>query len=801
MQENKIDSHTLKVLEFDKIIKFLGRFASTELGKQYCHDILPQIHPFLVRERLQETSEMKAFLSVSGSLPFNPLRDITFLLKKTEPEGSFLAPLELWEVLLLLESSRLVKELIKSHSEQFPTLWVIANKIKELSPVADQIGKSINVEGEILDYASKELACIRRKINQVKIHIRGVLENVLTQPETSLFAQEKIITLRHDRYVIPLKADFKKRIPGIVHDQSHNQATYFIEPFHVVEQNNELTLLKEEMKREEVKILKNLTMVVRKQKKTLFENQKYLGKLDGIQARARMSETMKAREPKLISEKEIKFLQARHPILLNQSLPDDPERYPRFDNNTITPVDLFFPATYLGIIITGANMGGKTATLKTVGLLTLMVQAGLHIPVAEGSALYIWENIFSDIGDEQNLEERISTFSSHVGHLNEILSLADEHSLVLLDEVGSGTDPEEGAALGAAILDELRSRKTKVIITSHLNLLKAYGSSHPDVLNISVGFNTTTLKPTFKLVFGIPGTSKALETASRLGISPHILSQAKSYLKEHDLRILAFTEHLEDILQKLNALKINFEETLNAAAHYEEIMAKLVEHVKDKKKILFEHAEKRARELLREVEIEIKKIGKSNYTRNSLKEIKNKLNSIEITTSDDHNSIEHSNKILEGLKIGDTFSFGGKEGKVVAVDHASKKLEIQTGGLRLKTEIDKLARIECAPIPPSQASKVSSSRINVTISEPSRAVSYLNLIGLRVEEAIPLVKKFVDNALLYGIKEIRIIHGMGTGRLRHSIHQFLQNHSRIGKFFLGSSFEGEAGVTIVELEL
>jgi DNA mismatch repair protein MutS2 len=800
VQENKIDSHALKVLEFDKIINFLGRFASTELGKQHCHNILPQINPFLVQERLQETSEMKAFLGVSDFLPFNTLRDITFLLKRAEPEGGVLLPLELWEILSLLESSRLVKDLIKPRKEQSPALWSIANKIKPLSPVEDQIGKAINAEGEILDSASKELARIRLKINQVKIHIRAVLEEVLNHPETSLFAQEKIITLRHDRYVIPLKADFKKRIPGIVHDQSHNQATYFIEPFHVVEHNNELTLLKEEMKREEVRILKNLTMVVRGEKKTLLENQKYLGILDSIQARARMSAAMKAQEPKMIKEKEINFLQARHPILLNQSFPDALEHYPRFDNSTITPVDLFFPAPYLGIVITGANMGGKTATLKTVGLLTLMVQSGMHIPVAEGTTLPIWEKIFADIGDEQNLEENISTFSSHVVHLNEILSRADEHSLVLLDEVGSGTDPEEGAALGSAILDELRSRKTKVIITSHLNLLKAYGISHPDVLNVSVGFNPITLKPTFKLVFGIPGTSKALETASRLGISPQILAHAKSYLKENDRRILALTEHLEDMLQKLHAIKINCDEILNAAARYEEIMAKFVDNVKGKQKILFDHVEKKAQRLFREIEIEVKKLRKSNFSFKSFNEIKNKVSATVAKTSEDLKRIELSTQLYEGLKKGDKLSLGGKEGKVVAVDLSSKRVEIQIGGVRLKTGLDELARIECTPMTPSLAPKESSSKINVTTSEPLGPVSSLNLIGLRVDEAIPLVEKFIDNALLYGINELRIIHGMGTGRLRLSIHQFLQNHSRINNFFLGPPLAGGAGVTIVELE-
>lgn len=370
-----------------------------------------------------------------------------------------------------------------------------------------------------------------------------------------------------------------------------------------------------------------------------------------------------------------------------------------------------------------------------------------------------------------------------------------------MDEVGSGTDPEEGAALGSAILDELRSRKTKVIITSHLNLLKAYGISHPDVLNVSVGFNPITSKPTFKLVFGIPGTSKALETASRLGISPRILSHAKSYLNENDRRILVLTEYLEDLLQQLKKIKITCEETLDSAAHYEEIMVKLVDNVKSKQKILFDHVEKRAQRLLREIEIEVKKFRKSNFSFKNFKEIKNKVSETVAKTSEDLKGIELSTQLFDGLKKGDKLSLGGKEGKVVAFDLSSKKVEIQTGGVRLKTGLDKLARIECTPIPPSQAPKGSSSKINVTTTfDTLGPLSSLNLIGLRVDEAIPLVEKFIDNALLYGIKELRIIHGMGTGRLRISIHQFLQNHSRINKFFLGPPLAGGAGVTIVELE-
>ncbi|MBW1678726.1 MAG: hypothetical protein JRJ08_01045, partial [Deltaproteobacteria bacterium] len=632
--KTRIDSHTLKVLDFDKVIALLVKFSTSELGERYCHNITPQTDLSLIRERLSEVTEMKSLIGVHGLFPFNSLRDITPLIEKAEPEGAALNPLELRDILPLLESSRLIKSFLKKGKEKYPAVAALTNKIKILTTIEKELSAAVDSEGEILDSASRELERIRIKIKKVRRKTRTVLEDIINHQDYVSCIQEKFITIRHDRYVIPIKAAFKTRIPGVVHDQSSNQATYFIEPLKVVERNNELTLLKNEEKEEKIRILRQLTTLVRKNKETLMENQKIIGILDSIQARARISEKMGAREPELVNQREIRLFQARHPILMCQaSTSDDFDFLTIFDNSKVVPIDLLFPSGFSALIISGANMGGKTAALKTIGLLTLMVQAGMHIPVAEGSSLTIWETIFADIGDEQNLEESISTFSSHINQLNKILNQANEKSLVLLDEVGAGTDPHEGAALGLAVMDGLRSRRTKVAVTSHLNLLKAYAASHGDAMNVSVGFDSVNLKPTFKLLYGVPGNSKALETletATRLGIDSRILIKAKTYLKDYDRRILELIEDLESTVQSMSSIKKDFEKTVLSAARYEKVVVKLVKKIESKKETIFSQIERKARTLFREAESELKKILKpgSSLDKSSIKEIQREMISI-----------------------------------------------------------------------------------------------------------------------------------------------------------------------------
>ena len=803
--KNQIDSHTLKVLEFDKVIDLLIKFTTSELGKHACQNITPQTELSLIRKALREVTEMKSLIGVYGLFPFGDLKDITPVIKKAEPKDSFLTPSELWNVLTLIKISHAVKAFLKNDKGKYPAIEALINKIEILTPLEKEISVAVDSEGEILDSASKELKAIRLKIKRVKNQIKSLLEDILNHQEYALCIQEKFITIRHDRYVIPVKAEFKTQFPGVVHDQSKNRATYFIEPFKVVELNNELILLKDEEKREEIRILRKLTTQVREKKEHLIENQRYLGQLDSIQARARMSESMEAQEPELVNQKEINLYQACHPILLlKTSSTEGDDSLPLFDHSKVVPVDLLFPAKSYALIITGANMGGKTAALKTLGLLTLMVQAGMHIPVKEGSRLTIWEKIFADIGDEQKLEESISTFSSHIHQLNKILNQANENSLVLLDEVGAGTDPQEGAALVLAIMDELRIRKTKVVVTSHLNLLKGYAASQPDVMNVSVGFDYVTLKPTFKLLYGIPGNSKALETAARLGIDPQILTKAKDYLKEYNRRILVLIDELEKVLQKMTAIKNDFAKLIFSASRYEQVINRLAKNIEKKKEAIYSQIERKARALLREAELELKKIKKlsPSLDREASKQIETEMKVIKRKLIDNLTKPKKTKKELGVLEKGTRVVIGKerKEGEVINVDHQSNKVEILIGDVRLKTSIDELNGIEGIQIDDKQKKKNKIPKVKTTPSKPSGLSLPLNLIGLTVDEAIPMVDKTIDSALLEKKKELRIIHGLGTGRLRQAIHDHLKQQSGIKNFYLGNPLEGGAGITIVELE-
>lgn len=804
--KSRIDSHTLKVLDFDKILTLLTKFTTSEVGTLFCQSITPEIDPSSIKKGLRQVTEMKCLIGTHGLLPLHDVKLITPFIKKAEPEGAFLIPRELLAILLLLRSSRTIKTILTKNKEVHSSLWEVANHLKILTDMENALSVAIDPEGELLDTASRELESIRVKIKKIRGHIKSVLETIINHPDNAFCIQEKIITIRNERYVIPIKSDFKTRIPGVVHDQSNNQATYFIEPFKIVDLNNELILLMKEEEEEEIRILQQLTTVVRENKEFLLSNQTYLGKLDVIQAKAQLSEKMGAREPELVDRREIKLLQARHPLLLLPApSPERDEPLPIFDDSKVVPIDLLFPPGFSILVITGSNMGGKTATLKTIGLLTLMVQTGIHIPVAEGSQLALWEKVFADIGDEQNLEENVSTFSSHINQVNNILNQANEKSLVLLDELGAGTDPQEGAALGLAIIETLRKRQAKVAVTSHLNLLKAYAASLSDVMNVSVAFNEFTLQPTFTLLYGVPGNSNAFETAARLGVNPHVLELAKTYLKEHDRRILELIEELDRTIQRTVAMKGSYENLICSASRYEQVMVTVTREIAAQKEAILSQMEMKSRSLFQEAETEIKKLLKSKafFEKKHLAEVQQKISSVKKTLKGHLITPKRPAKKIGGLKKGDRVILGKerKEGKVVAIDYASQKVEVQLDGIRLKTGIDDLSRIQNPNETPDQKRMAKNAGpTSMPYSDSGGVLAPLNLIGFTIDEALPSVDKAIDNALLYGIKEVRIIHGLGTGRLRQAIHDYLKQQPVIKNFYLGSPLEGGAGITIVELK-
>lgn len=743
---------------------------------------------------------MKMLIEFRGLLPMADVKDVTDLLRKATPQGSFLIPSELLDLLGLVISSRLVKSAVDDAAQSAPSITALARRLKDVASLEAAITAAVGPDGEIRDTASPALKRIRAEIIQTKNRARSLLEDLLNH-QTSASVQEKYITIRNDRYVIPVRAEIRRQVPGVVHDQSRNQATYFIEPFSVVELNNTLILLKEDEKEEEILILKNLTDRVREKKDHLINNQRCLAILDTVQAKARLSIAMQGLSPELTEGGDIALLEARHPLLLHQQVtPGSPAALPAFDDRGIVPIDLAFPPHYSVSIITGANMGGKTAALKTLGLLTLMVHAGLHIPVAQGSRLSLWKAVFADIGDEQSLEQHVSTFSSHLSQLNVILTHARKGSLVLLDEIGTGTDPQEGGALALAIIDELRRRKVKIVATSHLNLLKSYAITHPDVMNISVACDQDTLQPTYRLVYGVPGTSKAFETAARLGIGNHILRQAASYLSDTERQGIELIEEMRTKVGTVMHIQRALEELLRSAVRYEAAIAHLAQLLQDRRAALFVQTEKSAKAFFREVERELrearKKVTRTNQT--ELERVKHHLAEIKDDLQSKLPSREDSHQALGELKEGDrlTFGKGGEPGQVVDVNRQSNKVEVHIGGVRIKAHVDDLSKIKGAakdtghPAPPF--------RVVVPSSKPT--VPPLTIVGMTVAEALPVVDKALNDSLLSGQKEMRIIHGIGTGRLQQAVHDYLRDQPDVHAFYLAARQEGGAGVTVVELE-
>jgi len=718
-----------------------------------------------------------------------------------------LTPRELWEVLMLVRSSHEVKFFLKKEEEKYASIGALSKNIHVLKALEQQLSIAVDSEGEILDSASSGLRSIRARIQGIRKEIKSTLQIMFARHDYDQVIQEKYITLRHERYVIPIKADAKARLPGVVHDQSKTQNTCFVEPLAVVELNNDLTLWKDDERREERRILVQLTTLVRGQLKSLLENQTCLGILDSIQARARMSKHLRAREPELVADREIRLLQARHPILLQKTIASKEGKggTVSLDRTDVAPIDILFPSDYSALVITGANMGGKTAALKTLGLLTLMAQAGMHIPVAEGSRLTVWESIFADIGDEQNLDESVSTFSSHIKHVNRILEHVNENSLVLLDELGAGTDPQEGSALVLAIMDSLKARNAKIAATSHLNLLKAYAASASDVMNVSVGFDSVALTPTFELLYGIPGNSRALETAARLGVEPHIVEKAKTYLKESSRRILELIEDLQAAVQSIRALQREFAEVLRGATHYEKAIRGFAAKIEAKEGDVFGQLENQARALFRQAESELKRImasARSNETKRA-PSAKRDLGRLKNQLLENLVRAERPKSALGCLEKGARLILGkaGKEGDIVAVDHEANKVEVLIGDIRLKTGIDGLEHMEGVRVIPRQMGNNKASGTPIPLAESATSSPPLNLVGKTVDEALPLIDKVLDQALLCGQKHIHIIHGIGTGRLRKGIHEHLKYQQGIKAFYPGEPLEGGSGLTIVELDL
>lgn len=818
-----MDKHTLTVLEFDKILTFLKQYVTSPQGSRLCDRLTPLHDLPAIKILLTEVTAMKELLNIYDDFPIQGIKDIEDLVNRTIVEGFYLEPRQLQEICSTLETGRRVKTFLKTTGSKYVSLQNSSNKIFPLKDLEDAIKTAIGNQGEILDTASQELKSLRQKIKHLKSDIKNTLEELLFKESLSFIFQEQLINIRNGRFVLPVKIDCKGYLPGVVHDHSHSKATYFIEPLSAVNLNNELQIVRKEEINEEVKILINLTAQVRGKMAEILFNLSLLEKLDLIYAKARLSIALKAREPLLNEEGCIKLNSCKHPILLahfepvptspsspGKELKETSEKVERliFDASQVVPITLHLDREINTLIISGANAGGKTVTLKTLGILSLMAQTGMHIPAEDGSTLPVFHSIFAEIGDEQNIEENLSTFSAHISRLDQIVKEADEKSLVLIDELGSGTDPSEGAALGLAILDYLREKKSCITITTHLTLLKTYAYLHQDVENVSVEFDPVTLKPTYHLVYGMPGLSNALTTARNLGMSDDILRSAGNYLEEKDKQTLALIKGLEQSQREVAQKKHEITGLREKVTVHENLIESLLKTIKTKKAKILSEYENKFKHHLREVESKLEKIVKEakqkehppvKEARKAIREVKKDWRSSHPLPSDDE-------KPVEELKVGQVVKLlpFNQEGIVLKVDTSSKKVEVLVGEKKIKTHFDTIGYIkekERGEGKSTSLKKQPSASDHYTASLLEEEVSQkINVIGMTVDEALPLVDRTIDHALIRGSEKIEIIHGLGTGRLKEAIRKHLNNHSYVKSFGSDEHSRGGAGVTQVEIQ-
>lgn len=657
--------------------------------------------------------------------------------------------------------------------------------------IIDKIKKSIIDENTISDNSSNTLATIRRRQRKLEQDIKSKLNTIIHSSSYSKYMQENVVTIRNERYVIPVKQEYRSYVKGFVHDMSSSGSTVFIEPLAIFELNNELNNLKIDENAEIERILYNLSSQLFPYTNELKLDVSIIGKLDFIFAKAKYSNSIKGITPTINTEKLVNLINARHPLI---------------DENKVVPTTLSIGEDFSLLIITGPNTGGKTVTLKTVGLLELMACSGLNIPASEKSSIYVFDEIFADIGDDQSISDSLSTFSSHMINISKILNTATENSLILVDELGSGTDPLEGANLAISILEYFKNNNILTIATTHYQELKRYALVTSDVQNASVEFDIENLKPTYKLLLGIPGKSNAFAISEKLGIKKEIIDKARSLLDKQDVDIETLLKKIYDDKIIIEKEKEEIQKNLNQVELLKKSLQRDDTKLKMKEKELIDNAKIQARDILLDAKDEasklinqMKQIETSSGAIDELNKLRNKLNSsikeksIKDTTENVAVNPISKDLIKPGLKVYITNL--NQNGIIVSKINKNDEVQVQIG--LIKTNVN-LKYLEPAKELKNDLTKPTISS-NPKVSKTRTANSEINVIGLTVDEALPLVDKFLDDCFLAKIQTARIVHGKGTGKLRQSIHSFLKKHKRVKSFRIGTYGEGEMGVTVVEL--
>ncbi len=779
-----MDNQSFKALEFDQILEFLKGFATSSVGKALCGNIKPQRKLSWIKRRLGEVDDLKKIMEVHGDIPLGGIKDVREAIARAKIEGSVLSTEEILDILGNMRVSNGLKSSFKKLKGDFSFYGDLIYRISDLRGLRSEIVRTIDRGGKIFDHASPDLRQIRTDIAAYRKRIKRSLEDMMRREDIQPLFQEKLITIRNGRYVFPIKSEFKSQMEGIVHDHSHSKMTTFLEPLEVVNYNNELSILLEDERQEERKILSRLTGRIGEFHQELLRDLEILGEIDLLYAKVELSRKLDGINPVLNRNGVVRLLGARHPLL-----------YLREGDRTV-PIDIYLGGYSKALIISGANTGGKTVALKTIGILSLMAQSGMHIPAMEGSEIPLYYSIFADIGDEQNIQENLSTFSAHILSLIRILEKSDEYSLILLDELGAGTSSKEGSALALGVLDYLNDKGATVVVTTHLDELKAYGYLNRGATNVSVAFDPETLEPRYELIYGNSGSSNAFLVAEKLGFPKMVLDLATRYMGDQESRTSRFIRDIEGLQEDLKKEHEEIGVLKDQMQGHRDRLRELVRRIRERRQQILEEAQDRGRAILQQTEIELKRIAEEfakggerrvSIPKGDLKKIRERF-FLQFRGRDRKGGDVARLSVGDGVRI---LSLN-RVGFVSGIYGETNRADVRVESMKVNVPLRDLERIAPQPL--------DHETINEGLkyeSEVEKAVrSEINVIGLTVEEALPVVDKFIDDAILSGLETGDIIHGLGTGRLREAIGEHLKRHRNVKRF--GPKDIIRSGVTVIE---
>ena len=793
-----MEKDSFKVLEYNRILDKLQEKAGSAMGKELCRGLLPSSDVNEVREWLAQTAEAVQVDSVAHP-PMGGIHDIRQYIKKVGI-GSILEPAELLDILSTMYAMRAVKKFFKELEAEAPLMKASAHDIEIMGQLERNLENTIDEHGVLRDDASIELKRIRREMKVSQARIKDHLANILHSAEYQKYFQEAIVTMRGDRYVVPIKQEYRQYFPGIVHDQSATGATVFIEPMAVVNLNNDVKQLVSAERHEIERILRDMSQQIRHCDEQLLTNCEIMADIDFAFAKAALAYELQATEPVINDEGRTCLIGARHPLI---------------DRTRVVPIDISLGEKYSMLLITGPNTGGKTVSMKTLGLMVLMAQAGLFLPAESGSEIAVYNTIYADIGDEQSIEQSLSTFSAHMTHLVDILSKVESDDLLLLDELGAGTDPEEGAALAMAILEQLLKINASVLATTHYSELKTFAFSQAGIENACVEFDVKTLRPTYRLLTGIPGASNAFAISRRLGLSESLIIRAKQLIQADHAQFEQVINQLEKeklLYEQMNAdimLRQQRAEQLEAKAEavradLSKRKAEIIRKAKDEGAAMVRRARRESEEIIKQLKEQFNDLG-IQKRQQAIQEARDRLAQEAERVRPGLVSEKAYNKKIDPSSIspGDIVYVTKLDQKGSVISVHGKELEVQLGAMKMNVKMSACKFVSKAPAETQSSPKTlprNRKRKESFIGKVQEAHREIDIRGLMVNEAEVILGKFIDDSVMAGLSQVLIIHGKGTGALRKGIHEYLKRHRNVDNFNFADMSEGGTGATLVDLK-